>query len=517
MGISCTQNPSEEQRRKKAEEILAAREKFVSKRDGAWRDINCDANCPGWAVFETDRGFGVQACDDCNHTAKQYHLPTLLDSYAKTLPAAQRELRRHVHEYGSARRATENPRSVLTGQSWDTARQKLRGAAVGTRKNPPRGELAIVREFMKLLRDPDPKAMTIAEDLLLENGISLATAGQWIRPRYDEGTGDLMGGEFILDSPNTIAFYTEPLKHLGPRDGYDDSASEPHPDTTNSGWVIEESAAVPRRSSVYVVTLVYVYEGKRDKILSGSYYTKIEHAQKAAAADAWMVAKALKQLLWEGVSATNQNRIRDAVMAAYSGVGPSRPAEAPPELFGFAVRGNPSVPKEATDKYEEFHRYKPVEIGEFGKRFEIPRSMLRAGTAKWTTYRSSKVDPSTLEKPRRPVNYIHEHEAGVMVYLPINNANADLLDNVATSVTVPSEFRKVDALVKLGDSLGYCFVLPNTANDDDDEVEAEATAPLPELYCTPDGKCLLVIQDKSEVLAMIWGGGLGVFARGIDG
>jgi hypothetical protein len=47
--------------------------------------------------------------------------------------------------------------------------------------------------------------------------------------------------------------------------------------------------------------------------------------------------------------------------------------------------------------------------------------------------------------------------------------------------------------------------------------EAEGRAPLPDLCCTPDGKCLLVVQGKRKVLAMMWGGALGVFARGIDG
>lgn len=173
------------------------------------------------------------------------------------------------------------------------------------------------------------------------------------------------------------------------------------------------------------------------------------------------------------------------------------------------VRKNPGEPPTAAlEKYEEFHRYTPKAIGEFASGFSIPSRVLRAGTAKWTTYRSAKVDPETLQKPRRPVNYIHEHDAGVHVYVP-EDADAPELDG--DPCDVPSEFCKVTALVKLGDSLGFCYEV------DGEKVEAEGTDPLPELYCTPDGRCLLVVQDKSEVLAMMWGGALGVFARGIDG
>ena len=77
---------------------------------------------------------------------------------------------------------------------------------------------------------------------------------------------------------------------------------------------------------------------------------------------------------------------------------------------------------------------------------------------------------------------------------------------------MPAEFTGAQALVLLGDNLGYSFEL------DGNDVEAVGQDdPYPELYCTPCGKCLLVIEGKREVLAMMRGGALGVFARGIDG
>lgn len=159
-----------------------------------------------------------------------------------------------------------------------------------------------------------------------------------------------------------------------------------------------------------------------------------------------------------------------------------------------------NVPAEALEKYEEFHRHAPKRVGEFARSFRIPTSLRRAGASKWVTYRSDKVDPETLRRPRNPINYIHEHNAGVVTYLP---------DGDGAVTQVPERFRVSDgALVLLGTCLGFCF---------GDDVEATAAAPKPDLYCTPCGKCLIVVQSRESVLAMMWGGALGVFARGIDG
>ncbi len=161
--------------------------------------------------------------------------------------------------------------------------------------------------------------------------------------------------------------------------------------------------------------------------------------------------------------------------------------------------------EDAIAKYREFHRYDPKQVGPFPPSFKIPRTIRRAGPAKWVAYRSGKVDPATLRKPRQPVNYIHEHDAGVVCHL------ASGIDG--ETVDVPERFRDVGALTRLGFCLGFCFEDPL----DGEPCEVAGEAPLPELYTTPDGKCLLVIQSRRTVLAMMWGGGLGVFARGIDG
>lgn len=174
---------------------------------------------------------------------------------------------------------------------------------------------------------------------------------------------------------------------------------------------------------------------------------------------------------------------------------------------------NPSVEasKLAISKYQEFHRLEPKKLGTFSDSFAIPDIVISAGRAKFTTYRSGKVDPSTLKQPRKPVNYIHEHDAGVVVYLSKAGAR-ELGVSTAGRTHVPPPFRNIDTLVLLGDSLGFAY-----EDEHGDELEVLSGEPLPELYCSPCGKCLYVIQSKRSVLAMLWGGALGVFGRGIDG
>lgn len=162
--------------------------------------------------------------------------------------------------------------------------------------------------------------------------------------------------------------------------------------------------------------------------------------------------------------------------------------------------------EEAVDLYKEFHRYDPRKIGAFEPSFQIPAKVYLAGPAVNVMYRSAKVDPSTLRKPRSPVNYIHDHDPGVKTYL-VNKAYS-----TGESANVPERFRKVDALARLGLCLGYTFKMAGGV-----ECEAQGTQPMPDLYATPDGDCLIVVQSRRKVIAMMWGGNLGVYARGIDG
>jgi hypothetical protein len=166
----------------------------------------------------------------------------------------------------------------------------------------------------------------------------------------------------------------------------------------------------------------------------------------------------------------------------------------PPEVAG------------AVELYQTFHRFEPRKIGAFSSGFQIPLVMYKGGAAVWVAYQSGKVDPATLRKPSKPVNYIHEHDAGVGCYLASQRDAGGV-----PGTEVPARFRNIEALTRLGHCLGFCY------KDAGEEFEVKGVKPYPDLYATPDGRCLLVIEKQRRVLAMMWGGGLGVFARGIDG
>lgn len=160
----------------------------------------------------------------------------------------------------------------------------------------------------------------------------------------------------------------------------------------------------------------------------------------------------------------------------------------------------------AVEKYVEFHRYEPRDVGRFDESMSIPDQVACIGPATHVLYRSGKTDPATLRLPKAPRNYIHDHDAGVFCYVPVDDAPEAPVERV------PAWIREVKALTLLGKCLGFRY-----RDEDGRTANVDGVKPLPELYCTPDGRCLLVIQDKSEVLAMMWGGVLGVEARGIVG
>lgn len=158
---------------------------------------------------------------------------------------------------------------------------------------------------------------------------------------------------------------------------------------------------------------------------------------------------------------------------------------------------------EAVAIYEGFHRFAPRKVGEFHPSFKLPSRVNKQGPAVDVLYRSNKVDPETLKKPRRSIDYIHEHDSrGVHTYLPRGPGEV---------VEVPAWIRNASALAKLGDCLGFKF------KRDGQVIEAKGKKPLPELYCTSNGKCLIVVQDKRDVIALVWGGKLDVEPRGIVG
>jgi hypothetical protein len=160
--------------------------------------------------------------------------------------------------------------------------------------------------------------------------------------------------------------------------------------------------------------------------------------------------------------------------------------------------------RKAEKLYEDFHKYPATRIDEMHRSFFIPETAACVGPALYVLYRSSKLDPFTYAEPEGgSIDYIHEHKKGVKVYLPDSDWGPDR--------KVPKRIHESNKLTFLGECLGFGYI-----DDDGDEVEATCRGKV-ELCSTPSGKALLVVENRKEVLALIWGGTLGVKPQGIVG
>lgn len=174
-------------------------------------------------------------------------------------------------------------------------------------------------------------------------------------------------------------------------------------------------------------------------------------------------------------------------------------------------RNGPS--QEGIELLERFHQRPPRAMGKFDAAIQIPAQVEKVGKAVAVMYRSDKIDPETGKPPvdergrRLPaVNYIHEHDAGVCLYCPARRGHR------RTAIDRPRGLlEEDDTLTFLGECLGLEY------KDEDGDVWEMEMPFRPDLYCTANGKCLVVIQDKREILFLVWGGALGVERRGIVG
>lgn len=167
---------------------------------------------------------------------------------------------------------------------------------------------------------------------------------------------------------------------------------------------------------------------------------------------------------------------------------------------------NPTMPeaKKAQSMFRRFHTRDWRGEGEFHPDLVIPDTVVCMGRAVHVCYRSDKLNP-TDGRDEGELDYIHHHDPGVHVYRPERARGPG-----GEVVAVPAWLRNVDQLTWLGKCLEYRFK-PDGAG----EATAKGTDPLPELYTIPSGKALLVIQSKRTLVALIWGGRLGVERRGI--
>jgi len=160
--------------------------------------------------------------------------------------------------------------------------------------------------------------------------------------------------------------------------------------------------------------------------------------------------------------------------------------------------------RKAEKLFETFHQYESMKVGDFHSSFAIPREANYVGEAKTMFYSSDKLNPETGED-EGCIHYFHEHEGDVGMHVLDENRDGEWCK-------VPKRIYGVDALVRLGTCEGFEY-----EGLDGKLAKAEATGRAPEWFCTPSGKALLVIQDKKQVLAILWGGDLRVEWRGVVG
>ncbi len=178
------------------------------------------------------------------------------------------------------------------------------------------------------------------------------------------------------------------------------------------------------------------------------------------------------------------------------------------------ARRNPAggaLPRGAISMYRGFHQYDPDDVRPAPAGFSIPEEVALAGPAVHVMYRSGKTDPETGEIPKRPLDYIHDHSPGCNLYRPdLNGGKIVRVPAFILRINDGIGSSKATALVRLGQSLGARYI-----DEEGYEVDAAVGGTLPELYTIPSGKALLIIQNRTTVKALIWGGRLGVEPRGI--
>ena len=153
--------------------------------------------------------------------------------------------------------------------------------------------------------------------------------------------------------------------------------------------------------------------------------------------------------------------------------------------------------------YRDFHGHEPTKLGTFHQSFFIPKSAVYVGPGAYVLYDSRKVDPETGVRPKKPVGYIHEHDDGVKCYRTDERADGPVR-------RVPRWIWSCTSLTLMDKCPGFAYI-----DHQGEEIEAHADPKHTELYATPDGRALLVIADKKDVVAFLWGGRLGVEPRGI--
>jgi hypothetical protein len=166
----------------------------------------------------------------------------------------------------------------------------------------------------------------------------------------------------------------------------------------------------------------------------------------------------------------------------------------------------PDDVEDAIQMWETFNQLDWRKAAPFAPSLRIPDRLVVLGAAEYVMYRSAKRDPETGRVPRKPVDYIHEHDANVRIAVPLSSK---LRLEQRRVVAPPAFIRNACTLARLGQCLGFAY------HHGRELEEIEASSPYPELYAIASGKALIVVHAKSTLEAVIWGGRLDVESRGI--
>jgi hypothetical protein len=273
---------------------------------------NPEINASGsWEVRSADGGLEAVYVDE---EYAQGYADELRRSGARGVRVEKRPARAHPAIARARGNPADHPSSVAYVQA-----HRARG-------NPASSTEDAQKQFYELLRDPDPSAMQIAQDLVLEHKLSLADLSEAMSNRNMWQPGVRARGVFWLspfnppDVPVTSVIWS----------------------VEAAGRRVDRAAAIT--SNTFRIDWRWNYlaydHGAKDIVLPGATFRTLESARRAAAADSWAIALALKS----ASPSTPPSEIRDIVARAYTTTG-----EAPPELYEHSsARRHSKKPKAST-------------------------------------------------------------------------------------------------------------------------------------------------------------------------
>lgn len=352
--------------------------------------------------------------------------------------------------------------------------------------------------FKKAFQTIAPGAIEVAQDIALENGLKLWQLGQKFaniersHGGYDDDGQSYGMFDLVRGADATTVFWNLEQRTVAPGQWLATKWLYMRYEFQGHEWVEDLGALVDVDN-----------DHAPEKPMA------FEPARRLASEYAWSAVKVFsKALLDLGPRAISDKQLKllrvnvENLMQA-----PGTPEELLANHSRARRRNGDEQPKikdegRAVDKYREFNSFDPKELV-YVDGSPIPKRLRKLGVSEQITYDSMKVIPDNGVRPRKKQGYFHDHETPKPnTYEPDPNGDVETPDFIA----------ECDALALIGDFINFKFT-----DADGNLVTGKASRPAPQIYCTPNGRALLVIQSKKTVLAIIYGGDLTVESRGIVG